>query len=495
MTSVQFDWKKTSNSVALPVNNNYSDCAAKLNDDILISNIRWFIIFRWGIIGALILIHVIAILTPDTLIQFRTIEENNWPIIITLILGIANLLYIYALNYCKPSKFNTPSINLWSQIIVDLICLSVVVHFIGSTATPAPFFYILHIALACIFFSTLESLLVALIVSGMYTIVLLIEFSFTGQFSTTITVDPAVAQNGKTINHMLFWMIALDVLFFTVWYLVSRLSLVVRAHEHQLAEAYKRINQAQHEKDQYAVLMTHQLKSPLDAIRSKINLIKGGYCGEVPQEIKETLLKIDRRATNMAGLILDLLRLQRLKETCSCNADNKPVDIRKTIQKCIDKLTPVINNKGIIFNVSIDHLIYNGIPDQVEILMENIIANAITYSYENGSVEITSNLNKQNNSATLTIADHGIGIENDDLPNIFNEYFYSPRAALHNKATSGIGLSIVKIAAENNHLNINVTSEPDKGTAFTIIFPEVQFSETVRKAEPNEIMDNPLQQQ
>ncbi|SER59152.1 Signal transduction histidine kinase [Nitrosomonas sp. Nm51] len=495
MASVQFDWKKSPNSAALPVSNNYSDCAAKLSDDILISNIRWFIIFRWGIISALILIHVIALLTPDTLIQFRVIEENNWPITITLILGIANLFYIYALNYSKPGKFNTPSINLWSQIIIDLICLSVVVHFIGSTATPAPFFYILHIALACIFFSTLESLLVALIVSGMYTIVLLIEYSFSGQFSMTIPIDPAAAQNGKTRNHMLFWMIALDVLFFTVWYLVSRLSLVVRAHEHRLAEAYKRINQAQHEKDQYAVLMTHQLKSPLDAIRSKINLIKGGYCGEVPQEIKEALLKIDRRATNMASLILDLLRLQRLKETCSCNADNKPVDIRETVQKCIEKLTPVINTKGITFNVSIEYFFYKSIPDQMEILMENIIANAITYSHENGSVEITSNLNKRDNSATLTITDHGIGIEKDDLPNIFNEYFYSPRAALHNKATSGIGLSIVKIAAENNHLNINVNSEPGKGTAFAIFFPEIQFSETKQKAALNEALGNSLQQQ
>ncbi|SET20789.1 Signal transduction histidine kinase [Nitrosomonas marina] len=495
MASVHFDWKKSSDTVVLPASNSYSDCAAKLSDDILISNIRWFIIFRWGVIGALILIHVIALLVPDTLIQFRVIEENNWPITITLILGIANLFYIYALNSSNPGKFNTPSVNLWLQIIIDLICLSVVVHFIGSTATPAPFFYILHIALACIFFSTLESLLVALLVSAMYTLVLLIEYSFAGQFFITLSVDPAIVQNGKTKNHMLFWMIALDILFFTVWYLVSRLSLVVRAHEHQLAEAYKRINQAQHEKDQYAVLMTHQLKSPLDAIRSKINLIKGGYCGEVPEEIKDTLLKIDRRATNMAGLILDLLRLQRLKETCSCSAETKPVDIQETVLKCIDKLTPVINTKNITFNISVDPFIYNGIPDQIEILVENIIANAITYSHENGSVEITSNISKKGKNTTLTITDHGIGIDSDDLPNIFNEYFYSPRAASHNKATSGIGLSIVKIAAENNYLNIDVTSEPDKGTAFTVVFPKVQFPFTTEKTKSSSVLDSSLQQQ
>ena len=492
MAIVQFDWKKAQDPTVLPVNN---ISAAKLNDDILISNIRWFIIFRWGIIVALILIHIIALLTPDTLIQFRIIEENNWPLAITLILGIANIAYIYALDHSKPSKLNSPSVNLWSQIIIDLICLSVVVHYIGSTATPAPFFYILHIALACIFFSTLESLLVAVIVSILYTIVLLVEFSLSIQIPQSILIDPAIALDNKGKNHMLFWMIALDVLFFTVWYLVSRLSLVVRTHEHQLEEAYKRINQAQHEKDQYAVLMTHQLKSPLDAIRSKINLIKGGYCGDVPQELKEVLLKIDRRATSMASLILDLLRLQRLKETCSCAAETSSVNIEKTIQKCIDKLTPVINTKGIDLNVRMDNFIYQGIPDQVEIVLENIISNAITYSHEKGSVELTSELDKPNKKATLTITDHGIGIEKDDLPNIFNEYFYSPRAALHNKATSGIGLSIVKIAAENNNLNISVASEPGKGTAFTIIFPEIQLPAVEKATESSKKLEDGLQQQ
>lgn len=101
MAIVQFDWKKEQDSIALPVNNIN---ATKLSDDILISNIRWFIIFRWGIIVALILIHIVALITPDTLIQFRIIEENNWPLAITLVLSIANLIYIYAWIIASPTN-------------------------------------------------------------------------------------------------------------------------------------------------------------------------------------------------------------------------------------------------------------------------------------------------------------------------------------------------------------------------------------------------------
>jgi len=474
MATVKFFWNKTQSPAVLPQINIKT---YKLSDEILISNIRWFIIFRWGIISALIFIHILALLIPDTLIQFRIIEENNWPIVITLVLGLANLCYRFTLEHGKSSRFNSPTINLWTQIIVDLICLSFVVHYIGSTATPAPFFYILHIALACIFFSTLESLLVAIIVSVLYTVVLLLEFSFSLQLPQSILIDPTLADESKSKNHLFFWMFALNFMFFTVWYVVSRLSLVVRAHENQLSEAYKQINQVQREKDQYAVLMTHQLKSPLDAIRSKINLIKGGYCGDVPSELKETLLKIDRRATSMAALILDLLRLQRLKETCSCTAEIKPINISKVLQKCLEKLTPVINSKSIVLNLSIDNFVYHGIPDQVEILMENIISNAITYSHQDGIVEISSQIDVKSQTATIAVTDHGIGIDPGDLPNIFNEYFYSPRAALHNKSTSGIGLSIVKIAAENNRLDINVASEPGEGTTFSILFPAIKMPE------------------
>ena len=83
--------------------------------------------------------------------------------------------------------------------------------------------------------------------------------------------------------------------------------------ERHLMDAYEQISRAQVEKDRYAVLMTHQLKAPLDAIRSKISLIKGDYCGEASPEIMNVIMKVDDRAAGMAGLILDVLKLERLK--------------------------------------------------------------------------------------------------------------------------------------------------------------------------------------
>ena len=471
-TTKQFFWDNTKTS---SVSSKEGLTRHKLSDEILTSNIRWFITIRWVVICALIFFKILAILVPDTLIQFGVLEYQNWPIIIVLVLSVANSAYYYALNNLKPSKLNSPSLNLWVQIIIDLLCLSVVVHYVGSTATPASFFYVLHIALACIFFSTRESLLVTVLVCMMYTFVLLLENSLFTHILQAIAILPKSSTEILNLNSILLWMVVLDILFLTVWYVVSRLSLVVRTHEQHLRDAYERINQAKAEKDQYAVLMTHQLKSPLDAIRSKINLINAGYCGDASSEVKETLVDIDRRATTMSGLILDLLRLERLRETCLDTAKIESINIEKTLQKCMTKLVPIANAKQIAFNSSIENFMYDGISDQVEIIFENIISNAITYSHDNSSIDIRSEVDRVNATANVIITDYGIGIESKDLPNIFNEYFYSPRAALHNKASSGIGLSIVKIAAENNKLQINVASKPGSFTSFTVIFAHISL--------------------
>jgi len=474
MATTEFSWDKSnSQNILLEIKGD----KLKLSDDVLISNIRWFITFRWALIVTLVFFEILMLSASNVLTQFGISEQQKWPVAIIIILAVANIAYIFALDRCKPGRYNSPSINLWVQIIVDLICLSVVVHYIGSTTTPISFFYVLHIALACIFFSTRESLYVTILVCLMDTIVIIVDnFLVTQTPLSTLVNNHLLSENARKDGAML-WMFFLDILFFIVWYVVSRLSLIVRAHERHLLDAYRQINQAQVEKDQYAVLMTHQLKSPLDAIRSKINLIKGGYCGDASDGVNEALDKIDSRAQSMSSLILDLLRLERLKDTCLNTAVFETIDIQTTLQKCIEKLTPVANAKHITFNLSIENFYCKVIPDQLEILLENIITNAITYSHDNTAVEITSAINQRDRSASITITDHGIGIENKDLPNIFNEYFYSPRAALHNKATSGIGLSIVRIAAENNKLKIKVTSEPGAGTSFTIMFNDIELSD------------------
>ncbi len=479
MALAEFSWDASRNRFAF---SNIGVTGSKLSDEVLVDNARWFIIFRWGVIGILILFQIVAVIASDTLTEAGITHQQGWPLAITLVLCIANIICIYALDSRRQSKYNSPSINIWAQIIIDLLCLSVVVHYVGSIATPAPFFYVLHIALSCIFFSAMESLIVTILVCVMYAIVLLIETPLLFLSPQSVLIGSGTSSINTHKIDILSWMFTLDVLFVIVWYVVSRLAIVVRTRERQLLDAYEQISRAQVEKDRYAVLMTHQLKAPLDAIRSKINLIKGDYCGEVSPEIKDVILKIDSRASGMAGLILDVLKLERLKAAARSENAREHVNIEAVIRKCIDKLNPIASSRHIDIKVSIEDFVVEGIPNQLEILFENIISNAIAYSYNGASVEIASSVDRQRLSTVVTVTDHGIGIGDKDLPHIFDEYFYTPRAALHNRTSSGIGLSIVKTVAENNKLQIKVSSEQNLGTAFSIVFQGAKSAPVAEKS-------------
>lgn len=479
MALAEFSWDASRNRFAF---SNIGVTGSKLSDEVLVDNARWFIIFRWGVIGILILFQIVAVIASDTLTDAGITHQQGWPLAITLVLCIANIICIYALDSRRQSKYNSPSINIWAQIIIDLLCLSVVVHYVGSIATPAPFFYVLHIALSCIFFSAMESLIVTILVCVMYAIVLLIETPLLFLSPQSVLIGSGTSSINTHKIDILSWMFTLDVLFVIVWYVVSRLAIVVRTRERQLLDAYEQISRAQVEKDRYAVLMTHQLKAPLDAIRSKINLIKGDYCGEVSPEIKDVILIIDSRASGMAGLILDVLKLERLKAAARSENAREHVNIEAVIRKCIDKLNPIASSRHIDIKVSIEDFVVEGIPNQLEILFENIISNAIAYSYNGASVEIASSVDRQRLSTVVTVTDHGIGIGDKDLPHIFDEYFYTPRAALHNRTSSGIGLSIVKTVAENNKLQIKVSSEQNLGTAFSIVFQGAKSAPVAEKS-------------
>ncbi len=138
MASTEFSWNNPNNqNVLLEIKGD----KLKLSDDVLISNIRWFITFRWILIAALVFFEILMLSASNTLAQLGISEQQKWPIAIIIVLIVANIAYLFALDHCKSSKYNSPSINLWVQIIVDLICLSVVVHYIGSTSTPVSFFY------------------------------------------------------------------------------------------------------------------------------------------------------------------------------------------------------------------------------------------------------------------------------------------------------------------------------------------------------------------
>ncbi|MBT4483692.1 MAG: ATP-binding protein, partial [Candidatus Latescibacteria bacterium] len=100
--------------------------------------------------------------------------------------------------------------------------------------------------------------------------------------------------------------------------------------------------------------------------------------------------------------------------------------------------------------------------------------------YEKGQVSVACKSSKET-GPVITIEDRGIGIPADKLPKIFDEYYRTNEAVRHNKASTGLGLSIVQHTSQTHNIRIRITSKSGEGTKFELVFPSSLKSEYENK--------------
>ena len=124
----------------------------------ILENIKWYCRIRWMVITVFLIFGLLSFF-PEFFQHISIKPYQKYPFIIALILALANVIFLFHTWLTSNSKsLRDLKINLWSQIIFDLLILTVVVHFIGSLETNIPFAYLFHIVLACVFIPLLHHL-------------------------------------------------------------------------------------------------------------------------------------------------------------------------------------------------------------------------------------------------------------------------------------------------------------------------------------------------
>ncbi|MFP4520930.1 MAG: sensor histidine kinase [Fibrobacterota bacterium] len=434
-----------------------------LSDDVLMDNACWFVQLRWLVLAVFLGMAAVMKIFGQGLTEAGIFVPPEVFLYSGFILFILNASFLYISKEVRSGnrRFFTPQSSLKLQIAVDLAVLTVMVHFLGSTGTPAPFLYVVHISLACVFFSKKSSFSVTVLSAALYLACVLAEQS-------GIIKLRSVFPGSFHYEGIKAFLIAVSAVFvmFAVWFVVSRLSEKIRIREQQLLEIQEDLKKSQAEKDEYAVYTTHQLKSPLDTIRSNITMILEGYVGKTDDAATDMLRRIDKKASDMGALVLDSLRLSRLKVN---DGSGKSIDtpVKQIIEKSIEAVLPQIKSRKIKVLTDIEDFSVRINPEHLKMIVDNLTANAVNYSYDEGVVKIKA---VSGVSSFIKISDSGIGIDPEKLPHIFEEYFKTKEAMKHNKSSSGIGLAIVKHAAELNGIDIQVESDPGRGSVFSVIF-------------------------
>lgn len=201
---------------------------------------------------------------------------------------------------------------------------------------------------------------------------------------------------------------------------------------------------------------SHELKSPLTSILAYEEMINNNLLDE--KEVKTANEAIYRNARKMKDLVNDMLKLSEI-EYYKESLKKEEVNLKEIILNQIDEFKGDLSKKNISINLDLKDVYLKINKKEAELLLNNLISNAIIYNKENGSIEIIVN------EYELMIKDTGIGIKEENISKIFTRFYHS--TTLKNEG-SGIGLSLVKHICINNNLSISVESKENIGTCFKI---------------------------
>ncbi len=236
--------------------------------------------------------------------------------------------------------------------------------------------------------------------------------------------------------------------------------LVLQRQAKKLAEEKKRI------RFQFLSVLSHELKAPLNAIEGYMRLMEKKSGGEKISDYEKMISRCLIRIDGMRKLIFDLLDLTRI-ESGQKKREISQFNLVALVKKAIETFSPDATKKNVsILCVNNDEISFSGDPGEIDIILNNLISNAIKYNKPNGKITISAI--KKGDYIELSVADTGIGMTPQELEKLFSEFVRFKKDATKDIEGSGLGLSIVKRTCELYAGSVNVTSTDGEGTTFTL---------------------------
>jgi signal transduction histidine kinase len=213
---------------------------------------------------------------------------------------------------------------------------------------------------------------------------------------------------------------------------------------------------------------SHELKTPLASIRLLSDSILQNAEAMDTETIQEFVSDIGSEADRLTRTTEKLLNLTRLDSNLT--VPRSKVDIKNVVGSAMRILAPLARRS----NVNLSYKCDNGCTvlateDDIYQVVLNLAENAIKYNVPGGKVEL--NLKKEHGSVILTVKDTGIGIPEEDLPNIFDRFYRVDKARSREAGGSGLGLSIVKSTVEEHGGEVEAARNNGGGMCFKVILP------------------------
>lgn len=248
------------------------------------------------------------------------------------------------------------------------------------------------------------------------------------------------------------------------------------AKDLELTLANERLQSLEGAKSKFVSVTTHQLRTPLAAIKWTLDLAVKGQLGPVTEDMKKFLAKAQISTDRVISIVNDLLKIDLIDNAIE-RYDFRPADFEKLINEVILEFSNQIETKKIKLNFIKPEArlpLVELEESKIRMVLENIVDNAVKYTPAGGEINIKisdERLNSADPTIIVSIIDSGIGISPEETDKVFQKFFRASNAIKTEPDGSGLGLFIARDIIEKHGGSIWFKTGLNQGTNFTISLP------------------------
>lgn len=239
----------------------------------------------------------------------------------------------------------------------------------------------------------------------------------------------------------------------------------------ELAVARDEALAANHTKSLFLANMSHELRTPLNAICGYSELISEIAAEQGYEQIRGDIQNIHSAGNHLLSIVNNVLDLSKI-EAGKMEFELREFEISELIHEVVSSVKPQVEKNNNQLEINFDDSITSMYTDETKVsqILINLIANAAKFT-ENGNITFTIRKHPQHNLALFTIEDTGIGISPQHINSLFEEFTQADSSTTRKYGGTGLGLALTKRICELLGGQIDVSSQLDKGTKFTICLP------------------------